>query len=425
VWRASAASAIVSLSVSRADAFAVLRNPYVRSFALGRISSTMGMQILTTAVGWELYLRTNDAWALAFVGLVQLLPVLLFMVPAGNAADRYPRRNMSMLANGLLVVAALGLALVSWLHAPIWVVYSLLFLVGTSRAFGFPSTNTLLPQLVEPHEYVNANLWTSSAFELASITGPAVGGAIIAATGQVFWAYLVAAFGVLLFVLLLGRFPAIHPPAPTAKRSAAETYAGFIYIRRVPVFLAAITLDLFAVLLGGAVALLPIFAKDILHAGPVGLGLLRASPSVGALSMAFVTTRLRPWGRPGRALLIVVAGFGAATVGFGLSKSLPLSMAFLFLTGACDQVSVVIRQTLEQILTPDRLRGRVSSVNAVFVSFSNELGAFESGSTAALFGAVPSVVLGGLGTILVVLIVARVWPMLGKLGPLASLRPPE
>jgi Transmembrane secretion effector len=230
---------------------------------------------------------------------------------------------------------------------------------------------------------------------------------------------------VLMFVVLLGRFPAIRPPPRTAKRSASETYAGFTYIRRVPVFLAAITLDLFAVLLGGAVALLPIFARDILQAGPVGLGLLRAAPSLGALSMALVTTRMPPWTRPGRALLIVVAGFGAATVGFGLSRSLPLSMAFLFLTGACDQVSVVIRQTLEQILTPDRLRGRVSSVNAVFVSFSNELGAFESGSTAALFGAVPSVVGGGLGTILVVVIVARVWPMLAKLGPLASLRPPD
>jgi MFS family permease len=408
----------------RTDAFAALRNPLVRSFALGRVTAVIGMQILNTAVGWQLYLRTNSAWSLGFVGLVELVPVLVFMVPAGNAADTHPRRSIAMLANGLLALAALGLAAVVWLDAPLPVIYGLLFLVGTSRAFSWPATNTLLPQILPPADYVNANLWLSSSFELASITGPAIGGAIIAATGTVAWAYVVAAVGVLLFVALLARFPTIRP-APTEKHSAAkEAYAGFAYIRRVPVFLAAITLDLFAVLFGGAVALLPIYARDILQVGPVGLGWLRAAPSLGALCMALVTTRLPPWQRPGRVLLVVVVGFGAATVGFGLSKSMPLSLVCLFLTGAFDQVSVVIRQTLEQVLTPDRLRGRVSAVHAVFVSFSNELGGFESGATAALFGAVPSVVAGGILTILVVAVVARRWPALGGLGPLATLEPP-
>ena len=406
------------------DAFAALRNPLVRSFALGRLAQVMAVQITSTAVGWQLYVRTDNAWSLGFVGLVELVPMLLFMVKAGNAADTYPRRNIAMLANGLLAVASLGLAAAAWLDAPLAVVYLLLFVVGTSRAFAWPATNTLLPQILSPVEYVNANLWLSSSFELASITGPAIGGAIIAATGTVAWAYLVSTVLVLLFVAILARFPAIRPAPPAEKHTAEEAFAGFAYIRRVPVFLAAITLDLFAVLFGGAVALLPIFARDILHAGPVGLGWLRSAPSLGALCMALASTRLPPWKHPGRVLLAVVVGFGAATVGFGLSRSMPLSLACLFLTGAFDQVSVVIRQTLEQVLTPDRLRGRVSAVHSVFVSFSNELGAFESGATAALFGAVPSVVAGGLLTILVVAAVARKWPALGRLGPLATLRPP-
>jgi len=397
----------------------------VRAFALGRLTAVMGTQILTTAVGWQLYVKTDTAWSLGFVGLVELLPMILFMVPAGKAADTHPRRTIAMLANGLFVLAAAGLAAVVWLDLPLALIYALLFLVGTARAFSWPATNTVLPQILKPEEYVNANLWLGSSFELASITGPAIGGAIIAATGSVAWAYLAAAVGMLVFVGILARFPAIRPAPPEEKHSAAEdAFAGFAYIRRVPIFLAAITLDLFAVLFGGAVALLPIYARDILHAGPVGLGWLRAAPSLGALSMALVTTRLPPWRRPGRALLIVVVGFGAATVGFGLSTSMPLSLACLFLTGAFDQVSVVVRQTLEQVLTPDRLRGRVSAVNSVFVSFSNELGAFESGATAALFGAVPSVVAGGILTMLVVAAVARKWPALGRLGPLATLEPP-
>jgi len=408
----------------RSDAFAALRNPLVRAFALGRVCSGMGIQILSTAVGWQLYLQTGDAWSLGFVGLVQLIPMILFTVPSGNAADRFPRRNQAILANLLLAGAAFGLALSSWLAAPLPVVYALLFLVGTARAIAWPAQNTILPQLIDPADYVNANLWLSSSFHLATITGPALGGVLIAATGGVAWAYVASGVGVLLFVGALTGFPAVRPPPATAKRTAKDTFAGLAYIRRVPIFLAAISLDLFAVLLGGAVALLPIFAKDILHAGPVGLGWLRAAPSLGALGTALILTRLPPLGRPGRILLVVVAGFGAATVGFGLSKTMALSLVCLFLTGAFDQVSVTIRQTLEQILTPDRLRGRVSSVNAVFISFSNELGAFESGATAALFGAIPSVVGGGLGTILVVAIVARHWPVLSQLGPLATLRPP-
>ena len=250
----------------------------------------------------------------------------------------------------------------------------------------------------------------------------ALGGWLIAIRHDATPAFLAAAVGQLLFVAILVRLPA-RQPAQGAAAKARDLFAGFSFIRRHPVFLAAMTVDLFAVLFGGAVALLPVFAEDILHVGPLGLGWLRAAPALGAMVMALLTTRLPPWQRPGRALLIAVVGFALATIGFGLSRSMALSLACLFLTGAFDAVSVVIRLTLEQVLTPDPLRGRVSALHYVFIGFSNELGGFESGSTAALFGPVVSVAGGGVAAIVVVAIVASVWPDLARLGPLDSLRP--
>jgi MFS family permease len=407
------------------DPFAALRIPVVRAFAIGRVAAVMGVQVMTTAVGWQLYERTGDPWSLGLVGLFELLPVLVLMLPAGNAADRFPRRHIAMFAHALVALAAVGLALVSLLGAPIWAIYALLVVFGAARAFASPSVGTLMPQLLKPEQFANVNAWLSSSFELASITGPALGGGLIALFGDATWAYVIAAAGQVTFIALLFRLPVKAPPPLVEKHRAADVFAGFTFIRRNPVFLAAITLDLFAVLLGGAVALLPVFAKDILAAGPVGLGALRAAPSLGALTMALVQTRLPPWKRSGRALLITVAGFGLATIGFGLSENLILSLVCLFLTGAFDSVSVVIRLTLEQVLTPDRLRGRVSALHYVFIGFSNELGGFESGATAALFGPVASVVGGGLGTLVVVGVVALIWPALGRLGPLTSLVPPE
>jgi MFS family permease len=406
------------------DALAALRIPVVRAFVVGRIAAVVGFQALTIAVGWDLYERTHSAWSLGLVGVFELAPVLLLMLPAGHVADRFPRRNVAMFAHSLLALAALGLALVSILDGPVSVIYMLLVLVGAARAFASPSVSTLLPQLLRPEQFANVNAWLSTSFELSSISGPALGGWLIALGGSATGAFLVAAAGQVLFVLLLLRLPARAPVRPTTT-GARELFAGFGFIRRHPVFLAAITLDLFAVLFGGAVALLPIFAKDILHVGPIGLGWLRAAPSLGAMSMALLTTRLPPWQRPGRVLLVVVAGFGLATVGFGLSRTLWLSLVCLFMTGVFDAVSVVIRLTLEQVLTPDVLRGRVSSIHYVFIGFSNELGAFESGGTAALLGPVVSVVGGGAAAILVVGLVALLWPQLARLGPLASLRPYE
>jgi MFS family permease len=408
-----------------ADAFAALRIPVVRSFALGRMASVIGAQIISVAVGYQLYERTHDAWALGLTGLFELLPVLVLMIPAGNAADRYPRRNVAMLAHLLLALAALGLAGVAR-AGPIPLIYALLVVAGTARAFASPSVSTLLTQLLLPEQFANANAWLSASWEIAAISGPALGGFVIAAfQGDPTWAFVTAAAGQLLFVALLARMPRVDPPPPTGNHDAGEIFAGFAFIRRSPVFLAAITLDLFAVLLGGAVALLPVFAKDILHVGPVGLGWLRAAPSLGAMLTALATTRLPPWKRPGRALLFTVGGFGLATIGFGLSRHLWLSLSCLFLTGVFDEVSVVIRMTLEQVITPDRLRGRVSAVNYVFIGFSNELGSFESGSTAALFGPVVSVVGGGIGTLVVVAIVALAFPALRAIGPLHTLKPVE
>ncbi|MBY0496115.1 MAG: MFS transporter [Cyanobacteria bacterium] len=417
------------------DSYAALRHSFVRSFAIGRFAAIAGWQMINVAVGWLLYERTAGAWSLGLVGVAELTPVLFLMVIAGNAADRYPRRNIGIFAHAVLTLAATGLALLSYFNGPTWAIYALLFMVGTARAFASPSVNTILPQLLPPAEFANANAWLSSTFQLAAITGPAIGGMLIAATGAATVSFALAAVGQFVFILMLRTMPVRMPPAhhsaqrdggPSgSRRSASEVFAGFRFVRANPLFLSAITLDLFAVLFGGAVALLPIFAKDILQVGPAGLGYLRAAPGVGALSMALITTRLTPWQRPGTILLWAVAGFGLATIGFGLSRSFALSLFCLFLTGVFDNISVVIRLTLEQTITPDHLRGRVSAINYVFIGFSNEFGAFESGATAALFGPTLSVVGGGFATLLVVAMVRGVWPQLARIGPLHTLTPAQ
>jgi predicted MFS family arabinose efflux permease len=379
--------------------------------------------MINVSVGWLLYERTADAWALGLVGLAELAPVLFLMVIAGNAADRHPRRNIGIFAHAILTVAALALTLLSWRSGPTWMIYAVLALIGTARAFASPSVNTILPQLLDRREFNNANAWLSSTFQLAAITGPAAGGMLIAATGGATASFAFAAVGQLVFIVMLRTIPVRVPPATSHKRSASDIFAGFSFVRRNPLYLSAITLDLFGVLFGGAVALLPIYAKDILQVGPSGLGWLRAAPGLGALVMALITTRLKPWMRPGLVLMSVVVGFGLATIGFGLSRSFWVSLLCLFLTGVFDNISVVIRLTLEQTITPDHLRGRVAAINYVFIGFSNEFGAFESGATAALVGPTLSVVGGGLATLIVVGIVRAVWPQLARIGPLHTLTP--
>jgi MFS family permease len=399
--------------------------PYVRSFTAGRMAASVGQQVATVAVGWDLYERTGDPLALGLVGLAQVAPALALMLPAGTIAARFPRHNVAMAAHGLWALAALGLAVLARLDGPIGLIYALLALGGAARAFAQPSTTTLLAQLLTTEQYQSAYAWLTTTQKIAQTVGPALGGLLIWATGEAASSYAVAALGNLVFVALLVSMPGVAPAAGGQRPSLADLFAGIAFIRRTPLFLGAITLDLFGVLLGGAVALLPVYAKDILMVGPAGLGMLRAAPSVGAVLMALVATRLPPWRRPGRVMLVAVAGFGLATIGFGLSRDVVISIICLALTGATDAISVIVRGTLEQAITPDRLRGRVSAINYLFIGLSNELGAFESGATAELFGPVASVVGGGVGTLLVVAAVPFMFPALAAVGPLATLRPAD
>jgi MFS family permease len=409
--------------MSDTDAYAALRNPIVRRFAGGRFGAVLGLQMISVAVGWHLYERTASAWALGLVGAIELAPVFLLLPITGTVADRFPRRHVAALAHLSLSLAGFGLAAVAWRDLPVGMIYALLALVGTGRAFAMPAAATILPRLLTPSEFANANAWISSTFQFAAVTGPALAGALIAVTGSATAALVLAGLGELLFVSQLLRLPDVPVLATAREGGWRSVFAGFRFVRGSRVYLAAITLDLFAVLFGGATALLPIFAKDILQVGPQGLGWLRAAPAAGSMLMALVQTRLPPWRQPGQVLLTAVTGYGIATIGLGLSRDFLLSLACLFATGMFDSVSVVIRLTLEQLITPDALRGRVSAIKSVFVGFSNEFGAFESGATAALFGPIASVVGGGLGVLLVVAGVRRVWPELWRLPPLHTLGP--
>jgi MFS family permease len=411
-------------SHAAARGFDALRIPIVRNFALGRIVSGLAQQIVSVAVGWELYERTNDPWALGLVGVFTLAPSLLLMLPSGTAADRFPRRNLALAAGLMTALSSVALVVISWQQAPVELVFGLLVILGAARAIAAPATGTILPQLLEPRQFANVNTWLVSCMQLSSIIGPAVGGALIFLTNDAASSYMVAAALQFAFVGLLWTLPSVAPPKG-AKKTLGDIFGGFAFMWRTPVFMAAITLDLFAVLLGGAVALMPVYAKDILMVGPGGLGLMRAAPGIGAMLSMLIAAKLPPWERPGKVLLAVVAGFGVATIGFGLSNNLILSLLCLCLIGATDSISMVIRQTMMQALTPDTLRGRVASVNFLFVGFSNELGAFESGAVAAFFGPIFAVVSGGIGTLLVVTAVAMRWSVILKVPPLHTLRPAE
>jgi len=383
----------------------------------------VGWQLVSVAVGWQLYERTHDPWSLGLVGLIELIPVIFLIIPAGIVADRFPRRNVAMIGAAVFGLAALGLVAASDPTTPLAFTYGCLLLVGVSRSFLQPSLSSYLPELAPPAALAKVNAWIAASYEIASIGGPALAGVLIAATKSAALAFWMAAFFQLVFIGILLTLPARRPLGSSTPHSAKEIFAGLHFIRRTPIFLAAITLDLLAVLVGGAVALLPVYAKDILHVGPTGLGMLRTAPAIGSLLMSIVVSFMKPWQRPGRLLLMVVVGFGLATIGFGLSKNFGLSLFFLSLVGATDTVSVIIRMTLEQTITPDALRGRVSSINFLFIGFSNELGSFESGAAAALLGPVWAVAGGGIASILIVGIVAVAWPQLARIGPLHTLSP--
>ncbi len=403
-----------------------LRIPGVLPFVVGRLVSVLGRSMLSIALGWQLYERTGSAIALGLVGLVQVVPVVGLVLAAGDAADRYSRKKIGAITSLVHAAVAIGITVVSYTHAPVPIIYALLFVSGIATAYASPAVSALLPEIVPKDRLTEVNAWSSTAWQLSATVGPGVAGLLLAWLGDATWLYLAEAVAASVFAIILWRLPTSDKPPPSVRpRSPQDLLAGLKFVFRCKELLGAITLDLFAVLLGGVSALMPIFAKDVLHVGPRGLGLLQASASVGALLTALVQTRLPPWKKSGRVLLVSVAGYGAATLGFAFSRSIELSLALLFLTGVFDSLSVVIRRTLEQVVTPDRLRGRVGAVHFVFLGLSNELGEFESGVSAALLGAIGSVLLGGIGTLAVVGIAAIAWPVLWSMGQLDHMKPRE
>ncbi|QKQ77493.1 MFS transporter [Nostoc sp. TCL240-02] len=407
-----------NFEVAQHDPFAAFKFRDYRLFTIGRLVLFVGSQMQTVAIGWELYERTNSAIALGGVGLAQVLPMIILTLIAGDVADRRDRKVTMLLSVMLLALCSLALGVLSYTQGAIFLIYACLVLTGVARAFLKPASDALMWQLIPVNAFTNAATWNSSSFQLAAVIGPAFGGFGIALLGSATGVYVLAAIAALLcFILTLAikEQKVIRSTEPISLKALA---AGAKFVWQNQLILAAITLDMFAVLLGGAIALLPIFAKDILHVGPVELGYLQAAHSIGALTMAITLAYLPPLRKAGPALLWSVVGFGVVTIIFGLSRSFWLSMLMLILGGALDSISVVIRHTLVQIRTPDHLRGRVAAINSVFISASNELGGFESGLTAALFGPVISVVGGGIGTIVVVIATAIIWPGIRKLGAL-------
>ena len=405
------------------SAYSVLRNRDLALYLSGRFAASIGQQMLTVAVGWELYERTGSKLALAFVGLTQMIPMLLFTLPAGHVADNFARKRIILWMTAIIACASVGLALISWFEAPVFWTYFCLFVAGCGRTFLWPASSAFLPHLVSREDFPKAVNWSGGSFHLSSVAGPATGGAVIALTHHAAPVYAINALAAVLCLMLIGLIRHEHKVVLREKMTLRNLLVGFKFVFANQVVLGTITLDLFAVLLGGATALLPVYAKDILRVGPEGLGFLQAALPLGSLACAFWLAHRPPMQKAGRDLLLAVAMFGVATIVFGVSQWFWLSMAMLFACGALDHISVVVRHTLVQLLTPDAKRGRVSAVNALFIGTSNELGGFESGVVAHLLGPVFSVVSGGVGTIVVVLLVAWFWPGVRKFGRLEATEP--
>jgi MFS family permease len=399
-------------------------HPNFVSYTFARFLIVVALEMQSVAVGWQVYEITKRPLDLGYVGLAQFAPGFVLFLFAGHAADLLDRRKLlTSCYAGYGLCSALLLA-ISW-RAPhsVHLIYVVLVLVGVCRSFSFPVSRAILPQLVPEEHFSNAIAWNSSTFQIATIAGPAIGGIAYALFRGPDAVYAIAVTVSILSTSLTLRIRPL-PTSPeqklagrTLKRepiSLRTVLAGFHFIWNKKVILGSISLDMFAVLLGGAVALLPVYAREILHTGPWGLGLLRSAPGVGAALMAIAVAHRPIHRRAGLTMLLTVAAFGVFTIVFGISHSLILSLAALFLTGAADMVSVIIRATLIQVATPDEMRGRVSAVDMLFIGVSNELGEFESGLTAQWLGTVPAVVLGGVGTLLVIATWAWLFPELRK-----------
>jgi len=382
-------------------------------YAIARFCIVVALEMQSVAIGWQVYDITKRPLDLGLVGLAQFLPGIAFFLAAGHAADRFDRRRLLMLCYAGFAACS-GLLLLFTLHgirSP-HLIYVVAVLLGTVRCFNFPVSRALLPQLVPEVHFSNAVAWNSSVFQGATILGPTIGGllyAFLRGPAGVYGTAILVAMGSIAATL---KIKAREKPRPRAPINLNTVLAGFRYIREQKVVLGSISLDLFAVLLGGAVALLPVYAREILHTGPWGLGLLRSAPGAGAATMAILLAHRPLKNKVGPTMLWCVAGFGVFTIVFGLSRNLIVSLVALFLVGASDMVSVVIRAILVQLGTPDEMRGRVNAVDMLFIGASNQLGEFESGLTAHWFGTVPAVVLGGIGTLVVIAIWAWRFPEL-------------
>ena len=384
-------------------------------YAISRFFIVISLEMQSVAVGWQVYDITKRALDLGLVGLAQFFPVLAFFLAAGHAADRFDRRRLLLVCYGGFALCSGLLFAIAWrglrsVHA----IYMVLVVLGVVRCFNFPASRALLPQLVPEEHFPNAVAWNASVFQAATILGPSAGGLLYAFSrgpAAVYAASMVVSIGAMVCTLW------IKVRVPRRRRepfSAKSVFAGFHYIWEQKLILGSISLDLFAVMLGGAVALLPVYAREILKTGPWGLGLLRSAPGVGAATMAILLAYRPLRGKAGALMLWCVAGFGVFTIVFGLSRNLILSLLALLLVGASDMVSVVIRGVLVQLATPDEMRGRVVSVDMIFIGTSNQFGEFESGVTAQWFGTVPAVVLGGIGTLVVVALWAWWFPELRR-----------
>ena len=385
----------------------------------------LAIQIQSVAVSWQIYNIARTPLALGYVGLFQFLPMMACTIPAGHLADRFDRRLILVISYLFSAIAAggfLGLAITR--TTIIWPFYAVLTLFGAARAFAGPASQSFVPLLVPPDQFPQAVAWNSSTSQVAVIAGPAIGGAIYILGPAVDYGVCLLLFLTIAIVILSIESRSARYEVEADTTIFERITAGVAYVWRKPLILGAFSLDLFAVLLGGATALLPVYARDILHVGPLGLGVLRSAPALGAAMLGLMLGQMvRRQRHAGLAMFACVAIFGIATIVFGLSENFALSMAALFVLGASDMVSVYVRTTLTQLATPDAMRGRVSAVNRLFVGASNELGEFESGITATWFGTVPAVVIGGVGTLVIVAVWYRLFPSLREVDRLSEVTP--
>jgi MFS family permease len=408
---------------TRIAPYAAWRFPAFRDLLIGRFVFLLGTQAQAMALAWEIYVRTNDPFSLGLVALVKGVPMILFTLPGGVIADRFDRRRIMLICLAGATMTSFGLAWASWLEGPLWSLFLLLFIDSSFMRLTTPASSSLMPLLLPRHLLENGVKWSSNIFQMTSLVGPALGGFILSWHLQA--TYLMCAATSIIFILLLLKMNVPVQERAERRHWLLEAFEGIRFVWSRKVLLGTVSLDLFAVLFGGAVYLLPVFARDILP--PVFgmtaeqmLGCLVAAPAAGALGMGMLVAHLPPFRRAGRAMLLGVAGFGVVTVMFGFSTNFWLSWGLLFFAGACDNISVVVRHTLVNLVTPDAMRGRVTAVNSIFIGSSNELGGFESGLVARLFSPVIAVVSGGILTLVVVGTWAGCFPRMRDFGSLAE-----